>query len=47
MWVTIGDGAVIAAHSVITKDVGPYTIVDGNPAKLLKKDLMTILFKNF
>jgi virginiamycin A acetyltransferase len=35
--VTIGDGAIIAAHSVVTKDVEPYSIVGGNPAKLIKK----------
>jgi acetyltransferase-like isoleucine patch superfamily enzyme len=35
--VTIGEGAVIAAGSVVTKDVSPYTIVGGNPAKFLKK----------
>lgn len=34
--VTIGDGAVIAAGSVVTKDVPPYAIVGGNPAKALK-----------
>lgn len=34
--VTIGDGAVIAAGSVVTKDVAPRTLVDGNPARLLK-----------
>lgn len=34
--VTIGDGAVIAAFSVVTKDVPPYSIVGGNPAKLIK-----------
>lgn len=34
--VTIGDGAVIAAGSVVTKDVAPYAIVGGNPAKLIK-----------
>ena len=32
-----GDGAVIAARSVVTKDVEPYTIVGGNPAKEIKK----------
>ncbi|WP_280458260.1 CatB-related O-acetyltransferase [Nocardia carnea] len=31
--VRIGDGAVIAAHSVVTKDVEPYAIVAGNPAR--------------
>ena len=34
--VTIGTGAVIAANSVITKDVPPYAIVAGNPAKVIK-----------
>lgn len=37
--VTIGDGAVIAAGSVVTKDVLPRTCVAGNPAKLIKKDI--------
>tara|TARA_Y100001947_G_scaffold79654_1_gene67458 strand:+ start:251 stop:874 length:624 start_codon:yes stop_codon:yes gene_type:complete len=35
--VTIGDGAIIATNSTITKDVEPYTIVGGNPAKEIKK----------
>lgn len=35
--VTIGEGAVIAANSVVTKDVAPYSIVGGSPAKMLKK----------
>lgn len=34
--VTIGDGAVILAHAVITKDVPPYSIVGGIPAKIIK-----------
>ena len=34
--VSIGDGAVIAANSVITKNVSPYEIVGGNPAKHIK-----------
>lgn len=33
---TIGDGAVIAADSVVVKDVPPYAIVGGNPAKIIK-----------
>lgn len=34
--ITIGDGAIIAANSTVTKDVPPYTIVGGNPATLLR-----------
>lgn len=34
--VTIGEGAVVGAKSVITKDVPPYTVVGGNPARVLK-----------
>lgn len=35
--VTIGDGAVIAARAVVTKNVGPFEIWGGNPARLIKK----------
>jgi acetyltransferase-like isoleucine patch superfamily enzyme len=34
--VTIGEGAIVAAGSVVTKDVEPWTLVGGNPAKLIK-----------
>jgi virginiamycin A acetyltransferase len=35
--VTIGDGAIIAARSVVTTDVPPYTVVGGNPAQVVRR----------
>ena len=35
--VTIGRGAIVAAGSVVTKNVEPYTLVAGNPAKFVRK----------
>ena len=35
--VTIGDGATIGAYSVVAKDVPPYSIVVGNPGKVIRK----------
>ena len=35
--VRIGDGAIVAACSVVAKDVEPYTVVGGNPARPIKK----------
>lgn len=35
--VTIGDGAIVAAGSVVVSDVAPRTVVGGNPARLLKQ----------
>lgn len=34
---TIGEGSIIAAGSIVTKNVEPYTMVGGNPAKFIKK----------
>jgi acetyltransferase-like isoleucine patch superfamily enzyme len=34
--IKIGNGAIVAAGSTVTKDVPPYAIVAGNPAKVVK-----------
>lgn len=47
--VTIGDGAVIGANSLVNKDVPPYAIVVGSPAKIIKyrfdKEIIQALLK--
>ncbi|MGN7762389.1 Vat family streptogramin A O-acetyltransferase [Paenibacillus sp. 22594] len=47
--VTIGDGAIIAANATVTKDVPPYHIAGGNPARILRKrfddELITLLLE--
>lgn len=35
--ITIGEGAIVGAGSVVTKNVAPHTVVAGNPAKVIKK----------
>lgn len=43
--VTIGDGAVIGARALVTRDVPPYGIVAGNPAKLVRKRFDDVLIE--
>lgn len=47
--VKIGDGAIIGAYSVVAKDIPPYTVAGGNPAKVIKKrfddELTDVLLK--
>lgn len=43
--VTIGDGAIIGTRSVVTKDVEPYTIVGGSPAKPIRKRFDEVTIK--
>ena len=47
--VKIGDGAIIAAYSVVAKDIPPYTVAGGNPARPIKKrfddELIDILLR--
>jgi len=38
--VTIGEGAVIGVRSAVFKDVAPWTVVGGNPAKFIKKRIL-------
>lgn len=38
--VTIGDGAIVAAGAVVTKDVPAYSLVAGNPAKVIKENVI-------
>ena len=41
--VTINDGAVVAAMAVVTKDVPPYAIVGGNPARIIRSRVPVIV----
>jgi len=37
--ITVGEGAIVGAGSVVTRNVAPNTVVAGNPAKLIKKNI--------
>ncbi len=39
--VTMGEGAVVAAGAVVTKDVESWAVVGGNPAKFIKKRVVS------
>lgn len=47
--VRVGDGAIIAANAAVTKDVEPYAVYGGNPARLLRMrfdgDIVAFLLK--
>jgi len=45
--VSISDGAIIAANATVTEGVGPYKIVVGNPAKLIRKRFEDTIIKNY
>ena len=40
MGITIGEGAVVGARAAVFKDVDPWTVVGGNPAKFIKKRII-------
>ena len=44
--VTLGEGSVIGAGSVVTKDIPPYTIAVGNPATVIKDRIRNLNYKS-
>ena len=44
--VTVGEGAVVAAGAIVTKDVKPYTIVAGNPARFISTRVRNLRYRS-
>ena len=40
--VTVGEGVIVGARAVVTKDVEPWTVVAGNPARFIKKRILSV-----
>ena len=38
--VTVGEGAIVGENSFVTENVPPYTMVSGNPAKIVDRDVL-------
>ena len=45
--VKIGNNSIVAAGSIVTKDVPPFTIVAGNPAKIIRENIEVKGFGRF
>jgi acetyltransferase-like isoleucine patch superfamily enzyme len=41
--VTIGEGSLVAAGAVVTKDIPPHSLAGGNPAKVLSQDISWVV----
>ena len=39
--VTVGDGCIISANSVVVRDIPPHSVAMGNPAKVVERDIVT------
>lgn len=45
--VTVGDGSVVGAGSVVTRDVPAHSAVAGNPARVIKSDIVVVPYGRF